>query len=322
MGAAAAVAVTALVLHALPADAEAPQTIGLRLVDSTTSRTDDPRARSYIVDHVPPATTIRRQVEVRNDTGQPRTIALYAAAADVGGGEFRFGDDRAANELTSWTTVSPPSLQLDAGAKGEATVTIAVPAGATSGERYAVVWAQVADASSRSGILAVNRVGVRIYLSVGPGDEPATDFAITSLQAGGAGTGARTVTASVRNTGGRALDLSGYVLLSHGPAGRTAGPFPAQLGPTLGIGEAEPARVSIDSHVPGGSWDAEIVLRSGVTVRTATARLTFASPSPSASRRATTRNSSGRNGGVVVTLVAVGVLTLLVTLARRRRRSR
>src|SRR5689334_10378943 len=165
MGAAAAV--MALAIPAIPAIADAPQTIGLRLADTTASPTDDPRARAYIVDHVPPASTIGRQVEVRNDTAQPRTIALYTAAADIGGGEFRFGDGRAANELTRWTTVSPSSLRLDAGARGEATVTISVPAGVTTGERYAVVWAEVADASSRSGILAVNRVGVRIYLSVG-----------------------------------------------------------------------------------------------------------------------------------------------------------
>lgn len=311
----------AFVMLAVPAIAEAPQTIGLQLVDTTASRSDDPRARSYIVDHVPAGTTIRRQVEVRNDTAQPRTIGLYAAAADIGAGEFRFGDGRATNEVTGWTTVSPPSLRLDAGARGEATVTIAVPPGATSGERYAVVWAEVADASSRSGILAVNRVGVRIYLSVGPGDEPATDFAVTSPLAGGTGAAKPSVTASVRNTGGRALDLSGYVMLSHGPAGRTAGPFAAQLGPTLGIGEAEPVRAPIDSALPRGSWDAEIVLRSGVTVRTANARLTLGSPHSSASGRATPRNSSSRNARLVVTFGAVGVLAVSVMLARRRRRS-
>ena len=320
MGAAAAV--MALVLHPPSATAEAPQTIGFRLVDTTASRTDDPRARSYIVDHVAPATTIVRQVEVRNDTAQPQSIGLYAAAADIGGGEFRFGDARAANELTGWTTVSPPSVRLAAGARGEATVTIAVPAGATSGERYAVVWAEVADASSRSGLLAVNRVGVRIYLSIGPGDEPATDFAITSLEGGGTAAGAVTVTASVRNTGGRALDLSGYVLLSRGPGGRTAGPFAARLGPTLGIAEAEPVRVPIDSAVPRGSWDAEVVLRSGVTVRTAKARVSFPLRRSPAPKGRHTDSSSGRNAGITLTVGAVAVVALVVTWARRRRRRR
>jgi hypothetical protein len=312
----------ALLLSAAPVLAQAPQTVGIQLVDAPANRADDPRARFYIVDHVPPGATIRRLIEVSNDTAQPQNVALYAAAADIGAGEFRFGDGRAANELTGWTTVTPPSVRLDAGAKGQATVTITVPADAASGERYAVAWAEVTAASSSGGgIGEASRVGVRIYLSVGPGGEPPTDFAITSVQPGRTADGVPTVTAVVRNTGGRAVDLSGSLSLRQGPAARTAGPFAAELGTTLGIGEAEPVLVRLNRALPAGPWDAAIVLRSGTTQRSANARITFPLPRATAGRLHTNAARSQKRRLAVV-LGAAGVLAVLVTLVARRRMRR
>ena len=52
-------------------------------------------------------------------------------------------------------------------------MTIAVPRDAAPGERYGVVWAEVrAAAPAAGGITQVSRVGIRIYLSVGPGGRP------------------------------------------------------------------------------------------------------------------------------------------------------
>ena len=301
----------ALLLSATPALAQAPQTIGIQPVDTPANKANDPRARFYIVDHVAPGTTLRRQVEVSNDTSASQNVALYAASADVGAGAFTFGDAGTANDLTRWTTVTPASLRVGAGGKEQATVTITVPHDATSGERYAVVWAAVGAASSPSGgILQVNRVGVRIYLSVGSGPEPPTDFAITSLTGHRTGAGAPTVRAFVRNTGGRAVDLSGSISLRHGPGGRTAGPFPAQLGPTLGIGEGEPVLVSLSRSLPRGAWDVSMVLRSGSTQRRATARVALGVAAQKSRR-------------LPFVLGAVGVVVLLAILViLRRRRAR
>jgi hypothetical protein len=48
-------------------------------------------------------------------------------------------------------------------------VTIRVPRDAAPGERYGVVWAETrAGPDSGDGITQVNRVGIRLYLSVGP----------------------------------------------------------------------------------------------------------------------------------------------------------
>ena len=119
--------IAAIGVTAAAALAQAPETVGIRILDAPTNRADDPRARIYIVDHVAPGTTINRRVEVSNDTSKAQTIQLYAAAADVVAGAFQFGEGRAANDLTRWTTVAPASLSLAARAKGVATVTIVVP---------------------------------------------------------------------------------------------------------------------------------------------------------------------------------------------------
>ena len=310
-----------------PALAQAPpQTVGIRLVDAPTDRADDPRARQYIVDHVAPGTTIARRVEVSNDTAETQVVQLYAAAATIKDGSLQFGDGRAANDLTTWTTVDPPAVSPPAGARSLATVTIAVPGDASPGERYAVVWAELpAAVPAGGGIAAVNRVGVRIYLSVGGGNEPASDFGITTFEARRDADGNPLIAATVHNTGGRALDLGGELRLTNGPGGLSAGPFAAKLGTTLGVGQTEPVLVTLDPAIPAGPWDARIVLRSGLTEREATARITFpAAAASSAEPIATGGLVSPPEGGSRLLPAAAGVAALaavsLLLLRLKRRR--
>lgn len=297
------------------AHAQSTGSIGIRIVDAPTSRVDDPRAKTYIVDHVAPGTKISRRVEVSNDTNGPQRIETYAAAASVKDGAFRFGDGRARNELTTWTTVDPGEGQYAPGEKRNVTVQITVPDDASPGERYAVVWASVsADAPEGGGIAAVNRVGVRVYLSVGPGGEPASDFEITSLTARRRN-GKPEVTAQVRNTGGRALDLSGTLRLTEGPGGLRAGPFPAELGTTLGIGDTDTVRIELDKAIPAGPWKATIELQSGLTERTASATIRFPATG------ATTVDTDNATNNVVPIGVAVALTAgvVLFFVYRRKR---
>ncbi len=287
----------------------APKTVGIRIVDAPTSRKDDPRARQYIVDHLAPGTTITRRVEISNDTASPQAVQLYVAAATVGNGDFQFGEGRAANDLTSWTTVDPPVVNPKAGARVLATVTIAVPGNASPGEQYGVVWAELAPALG-GGVTTVNRVGVRIYLSIGPGGEPPSDFAITAFEARRSADGSPVLAATVHNTGGRAVDLSGELQLANGPGGLSAGPFSAKLGTTLGIGQTEPVTVGLDPAIPRGPWDAHLVLRSGTTQRDATARITFPAASATSAAPVITKTSSGGSGPLPIILGAIVVLAV------------
>src|SRR5437588_838222 len=143
---------SASVVAALPVLAQAPpETVGIQLVDAPTNRANDPRAHQYIVDHVAPGTTITRRVEVSNATAARQVVQLYPAAAAIKDGSFEFGEGRAANDLTTWTTVDPTTVSPAGGAKSLATVKIAVPADASPGERYGVVWAELPAAVPAGG---------------------------------------------------------------------------------------------------------------------------------------------------------------------------
>ena len=295
--------------------------VGIRLLDAPTDRRDDPRARSYIVDHLSPGTTITRRVEVSNGTSQPVSVQLYAGGAELDDGAFQPLAEPETNELTTWTTVDPSRLDLTPGQKAPATVTIVVPGDASPGERYGAVWAALSSDPDAGGVTQVNRVGIRIYLSVGPGGEPASDFTVTSLTAARNDDGTPVVTAQVRNTGGRALDLSGELSLTDGPGGLSGGPFSAELGTTLGVGEVAPVTIVLDKELPNGPWQANLTLSSGILERSVSAEITFPDSGAGPAVPVESGNSIGLApilGGVVALLLLGG---LMYKVLRRKRRS-
>ncbi|WP_205684074.1 hypothetical protein [Cryobacterium aureum] len=248
--------------------------IGLRLVEIPVNAADDPRAQKYIVDHVAPGTLIHRTIEVSNGSDSSAHISLYPGAASVQDGAFLATEGHTPNELSSWTSITPAEIDLARAGAQTATVTIAVPADAAPGEQYALIWAE-ARSSADAGVVAVNRVGIRVYLSIGSGAAPAADFTVDSLAAARADNGQPMVIASVHNTGGRALDLSGTLELLAGPGGLSAGPFPVNLNTTVAVGDTEPVTVELATEIPNGPWMATITLGSGLLERTVEASITF-----------------------------------------------
>ncbi|WFF01840.1 hypothetical protein [Micromonospora sp. WMMD964] len=289
-----------------------PAGVGIRLLDAPVDRRDDTRAYKYIVDHVKPGTTIKRRVEVRNSSEIHRKVTLYAAAASVSENGFEFAPDRTENELSSWISVSPTEEALAPDEEVEALATITVPSAAEAGERYAVVWAEV-PGTDGSDVRSVGRVGIRVYLSVGPGGEPPSGFDVGPLTGGRDAEGTPFVTAEVRNTGRRALDLAGELRLSDGPGGLAAGPVKVEAG-TLPLDGRATVRVLLDRRLPDGPWAATLALASGWTKRTATGAVTFGPVPAGASSEDQSRQLL--TGG----LVASGlVLTFLVVYVYRRR---
>ncbi|MBV8981938.1 MAG: LPXTG cell wall anchor domain-containing protein [Acidimicrobiia bacterium] len=293
--------------------------IGIRLLEAPVSRENDPRARSYIVDHIAQGTTISRRIEVTNATTTAQTLQLYPGAAVVANGQFAGVDGHGSNDLTSWTSVTPSLLNIPAGQSAQAEVSIAVPQDAHDGERYAVVWAEAAVTTGGGSVQVINRVGIRVYLSVGAGAEPASDFVIESLQAARDDkTHQPVVRAMVRNTGGRALDMSGDLQLKDGPGGITAGPFNVERGTTLGIGQRAPVTVLLDPHIPAGPWNAVIDLRSGEIEHSAQARITF--PASGAAKPVKAESLAAK---AKIFLPILGILLALIVgliFAVRRRR--
>ena len=290
--------------------------IGIRLLDAPEDRRDDPRARLYVVDHLNQGDVIERRIEVSNTTGRPAALSLYAAAASVVQGSFTFGEGRAQNDLTSWTTVTPDAVTVPPGGTGTAVVRVAVPDDAADGERYAVVWAE-ASSTGEGSIAQVSRVGVRMYVSVGQGAEPESDFTVTDLTAVRRD-GRPVILATVTNTGQRALDMSGQLQLLDGPGGLSAGPFDATLGTTLGIGESAPVETVLDPALPDGPWNARVTLRSGELERTAEASVTFTDEALTVPARVSEDSSLLWPAVVAAVLLALLALFLFVVWRRRR----
>jgi hypothetical protein len=239
-------------------------------------------------------------------------------------GSFLGANGHTASDLTSWTSVAPRSVDLPANRNADVTISIAVPGDAPAGERYGVVWAETrspAGTATSGTVTQVSRVGVRIYLSVGAGAAPAPEFNIESLTAQRAPNGDPVVVAAVHNTGGRALDISGTVQLSRGPAGLSAGPFPATLGTTLAIGDTEPVRTELDKQLPSGPWAAHITLHSGPVEHTADATITFPASGESPAVPIASPRPWWPYPSLVAGVLAVGVPGIALTRRRCRRRT-
>jgi hypothetical protein len=174
--------------------------------------------------------------------------------------------------------VQHPAVTLAPGASAMDTITIKVPAGATRGEHYGVIWVQQtaqARAASGFGVIEVSRVGIRVYLAVGKGGAPPTSFAIASITARRSASGQPSIVVHVENTGGRAVDLDGNARLADGPGNSSAGPFPAQQISTLAPGQAGNMSFALPKSLPTGTWRVTVSLVSGITTCTATATIGF-----------------------------------------------
>jgi hypothetical protein len=303
-----------LLLPAVPAGGAVNEGIGIRLLDAPVARKDDPRARLYVVDHVAPGASISRRFEVSNGTPDRVTLQLYAAAASVEGG-WNVAGGRASNELVEWTTVTPSTVDLAPGAVATAVVAVKVPPKASAGERYAAVLAELPPKSTQGGpVLTASRVGIRMYLDVGPGGEPASDFTVDSLIAQRAKDGTPEVTAVVTNTGGRALDLSGQLTLTDGPGGLRAGPFPVENVRTLGVKATGDVLLRLDKALPAGPWHARIDMQSGRLKRAAEATITFPTAAGDVSPPVKAKNIPLAKDRKILVPVAVGLIALVLVL--------
>lgn len=315
-----AISLLALVL---PARAQDGEPFGVRLLEIPADRADDPRAQSWVVDHVAPGAMIERRFEVINGASSEVDVDLYATLASIDGDAFTAANGREQNELSGWITVEPAEMRLAAGETAEATLRIDVPADASEGERYAAVFAERAAAADvdAGSVGVAARVGIRVYLSVGAGGEPATDFQIAALTAETRTDGVRLVRAEVENTGGRALDFIGELALSDGPGGLSAGPFDVAPGTTLGVGETVGLEVVLDASIPAGPWQADLTLTSGTLVREASTQLTF--PEDAGATGAPVVVEEAEEGGDLGLVLGLGllllVLLLLAFLLMRRR---
>ncbi|MEV6157599.1 hypothetical protein AB0L53_45405 [Nonomuraea sp. NPDC052129] len=307
-----------------PSDRDPRGVIGIKLLEASANRRDDPRAYLYIVDHINPGSKISRRFEIENTSSSPQRIAVYPGAAEIRDGKFVPSPERDANELSSWVSINRTELVAPPHSHIPLKATITIPQTATKGERYGAIFAEAtspAAPGAARNVQMVNRVGIRIYLDVGPGGDPPSDFRIDRLTPGRTADGMPVVQAAVHNTGQRALDISGQMRLSEGPGGLGAGPFPAQLGTTLALNASAPVAVVLDERLPDGPWKVELLLESGRVHRTVTATLLF--PGKPASWGIPALIDSSWPWILIIGLATTVVATLVLALCLfRRRRTR
>ncbi len=122
----------------------------------------------YLVLRMDPGSTAVHEVAVSSTLSRPADVPLLVVNARTASGEFHTLDQR-----PDWLAVQPSVLHFDAVPAGQvieeaATVTITVPSDARPTSFQAAVLA-VAPPSEEGNVRVVNRVGLRVYLTiVGP----------------------------------------------------------------------------------------------------------------------------------------------------------
>ena len=302
-----------------------PPGLGIRLLDASVSRRNDPRAHSSIDDFVHPGVVFTRHFLVSNGDSGAITVKLYVRPARLVGGNFAI-DDKNPGELPQWVTLDKSTATIPSQSAVTVAATFKVPATASKGEYYGALLAELPPPPGQKGVGVASRVGIRVYLDVGPGGEPRSDFTIDTLTASRTSDGVPVVTAQVHNTGGRALDMTGSLKLTNGPGGLSAGPFPAKLGTTLAPGQTEPVTVDLDKALPAGPWKARIDLQSGLLKRAAEGTIVFPTVAGTASAPVKAKSISlAKNRHfliplAILLLLAIAIGIFLLFWKRRHRK--
>ncbi len=291
--------------------------IGVRLLPNPSTSSANPLTLSYIVERLAPGSRVHRDVEISNTTNARANVVVYPAAALYVHNKFSFAPGRTKDSLSRWTRVARSVVQLAPGGTAVDVVTITVPKSAPRGERYAVIWAEVsAPSPSQSGVRLVNRVGIRMYVSVGKGGLPAAEFTIGSLAASRMANGDALIEANLDNVGQAAIDVTGELTLSGGPGGLSAGPFPVTLETLLAPRHLVMERVELGAQIPSGPWRADLSLSSDGTRRSSVTEITFPA------RKGPTQTRSPAIPLILATLVVLILLLIMrssVVISRRRR---
>lgn len=256
VGVVAAAAFLAVPVANVQAASETPSapiegSIGIKVIDPPPS--NDPRANYYIVDTVEPGGTVRAKLFVVNESNKSWDVEMYPGPANATDKGWEMGEKGSTNDLTTWTSVTPKTMFLKPGESRVVDVTIKVPADASTGERYGVVWAST---TNKGNVSVVSRVGVRQYIYVGKGGAPPASYTIDAVSGQRNAEGKPTVVATLTNTGKRVLQMSGKVFLTDGPGGTSSGPY--DITGNLAIGQTGDFTALLPEDIPLGPWKATV----------------------------------------------------------------
>ena len=168
--------------HAAPAPPAPHVGIGIKLLDAPRSLINDPERTP--TSSKPQAGSDDHPARARHERHRPAgSPSALCRGASIQNGQFVPAVARSSNELTSWSTLAPSTARSAAGGSVTASVTIHVPADATTGERYATIIADLPPTAKGPGVKVESRVGIRMYLNIVGKGGPRTDFTIDTLTA-------------------------------------------------------------------------------------------------------------------------------------------
>ncbi|WP_278312618.1 hypothetical protein [Lolliginicoccus levis] len=310
-------------VHAQPVPEPGPTDnpgLGIRLMEVPLHLQDDPRAQVYVIDNLEAGDSFDRRLEISNRTGATQDVDLYVGAADVDAQDgFKVADGAGANELTEWAELDTSEVTLEDRENAEIVLSIDVPEEAEDGERYGVVWAEMtSERPEEGGAIAVNRVGVRIYLAIGDAEALPADFTITGMTPRRTSEGVAELVVDIDNTGGRAVDITGSLDLADGPGGIRLDTVRSSQA-TVPAGEPGQVVFALSDTLPNGPWQATVTLASGLLERTTTAEVTF--PDTGAGDSVGAEQESQQTWWWILVVLAVLAVLAAILLIRHRRRN-
>lgn len=270
LAAALAAALAAVLVVAAPASAEevdGPEvTWGVRTADTTWGEGRENYA--YAVDA---GETIDDAIIIANHDVVPVELDVYAADAfTTSDGQLDVATrDVRPRELGAWAAPAADRVTVQPGEAIEVPFTITVPANATPGDHAGGILTSLASPEVDSGLTVDRRLGIRMHLRVGGALAPA--LAIDDLRVDYAGTpnpfgtGAATVSYTVRNAGNTRLSAAQQVALT--------GPF--GMLPVAATGVAD-----VPELLPGETWPVEVEVEGIVPAFVLTAAVTLDPASP------------------------------------------
>jgi hypothetical protein len=266
------------------------------------------RDRSYVVRTVAPGTGFDDRLEARNLTDQPLDLVVEPVdAAITPDGSFAPGTTTAVEG--GWLRVTPGQVRVPARGSARVALRVDVPADAAPGDHVAAVVVRKAAAPSGSGVQVVNRVGVRVYLTVpapAGGPAPRRAFELRALR----WTGDRNFEADVANVGDLLVEPVGKLTIARGDF-TTSVDVPV-LG-TVPPGAVTTLPVRTQGRLDRGTYEATLRLRLVQGGEEQEQRVTFTVSAPPR----TVEDADGLP--LLPLLIAVAALALVVGYALRRR---
>jgi nucleoid-associated protein YgaU len=137
-------------------------------------RADNPRSKSIFLYDLKPGQTVDDAVEVYNNSGQPKTIGVYAIDS-VTSSDGAFACKQEVEERTgvgSWVKISNPDVTLAPNTTGKVSFTLTVPAKVDVGEHNGCIAIQdrtAAPQAAGNGVALSFRSAIRLAVTV-PGE--------------------------------------------------------------------------------------------------------------------------------------------------------